>query len=57
MSFGDCLYVDDGQGKGSDINQEDFPIYSFPLLILRLLDPNNDIQMDSNQVYNLIQIG
>ena len=41
----------------ADINQEGFPIFSFNLPILRLLDWNKDILMYSNQVYNLIQIG
>ena len=40
-----------------DINQEGFPISVFLLPILRLLDSNKDIWMDSNQVYNLIQVG
>ena len=43
--------------KGSDRNQEGFPISSFYLHILILMDLNKDIYMDSNQVYNLILIG
>ena len=41
-----ALYVDDGQKKGSDINQEGFTISSFPLHILRLLESNKNILMN-----------
>ena len=40
----------------TNINQEGFPIFSYPLYIIILLDLNKDILMHSNHVYNLILI-
>ena len=43
--------------NASDRNQEGLTIYRVPLPILRLLDSNKDMWMDSNQGNNLIRIG
>ena len=42
--------------KGSDINQEGFPISSFYPPILILLESKKDVLMDFNQVYKMIRI-